>query len=121
MSNKNKELETRIPTLSGYRLMWMMVMFDLPTSTQEERKKYCDFRNTLLDNGFEMSQYSVYFRFVGAREKCERYIRIIKANSPPSGSISILFFTDKQFGEIINIIKKDFSRMPKAPEQLTLF
>ncbi len=30
--------------LSGYKLMWMMVMFDLPVSTKKERKEAGDFR-----------------------------------------------------------------------------
>lgn len=107
--------------ISGYKLMWMMVMFDLPTATKEERKRYSDFRNILLDNGFRMSQYSVYFRFCGERECCNKYVRIIKQNAPSEGDISILFFTDKQFGQIINIIKRKFTRMPDVPEQLVLF
>ena len=107
--------------ISGYKLMWMMVMFDLPTATAEERKRYSDFRNILLDNGFKMSQYSVYFRFCGERECCNKYVRIVKENAPPEGDISILFFTDKQFGQIINIIKRRFERMPGVPEQLVLF
>ena len=101
--------------------MWMMVMFDLPTGTKEERKLYTTFRNVLLENGFSMSQYSVYFRFCGERECCGKYVRTIKAAAPPEGDISILFFTDKQFGQIINIIKRKFIRPPKKPEQLCLF
>lgn len=58
--------------------MWMMVMFDLPTGTPPERKMYGDFRNVLLENGFRMSQYSVYFRFCGERECCAKYVRAIK-------------------------------------------
>ena len=107
--------------LSGYKLMWMMVMFDLPTSTKKERKRYSDFRNVLLDNGFTMSQFSVYFRFCGQRECCGKYVNAIKRAAPPDGSISILFFTDKQFGQIINIIKREFVKPPDVPEQLTLF
>lgn len=107
--------------LSGYKLMWMMVMFDLPTGTPPERKMYGDFRNVLLENGFRMSQYSVYFRFCGERECCAKYVRAIKNAAPPEGDISILFFTDKQFGQIINIIKRKFVRPPDIPEQLMLF
>lgn len=107
--------------LSGYKLMWMMVMFDLPTGTPAERKRYSDFRNMLLDNGFSMSQYSVYFRFCGERERCAKYVRTIRESAPEEGDISILFFTDKQFGQIINIIKRTFVRPPGIPEQLVLF
>jgi CRISPR-associated protein Cas2 len=49
--------------------MWMIVMFDLPVTTSAERKIATQFRNHLLDNGFEMSQFSVYFRFCGDRSR----------------------------------------------------
>ena len=38
--------------LSGYRLMWIMVLFDLPVITEKERKKATKFRNFLMDNSF---------------------------------------------------------------------
>ena len=37
--------------LSGYRIMWILVMFDLPTDTKPQRKAATDFRNFLLDEG----------------------------------------------------------------------
>ena len=49
--------------LSGYRLMWIMVMFDLPVVDPHDRKAATGFRNALLDMGFEMAQFSVYMRF----------------------------------------------------------
>ena len=44
----------------GYRTMWLMVMFDLPTDTPKARRRYRDFRNYLLQDGFDMLQFSVY-------------------------------------------------------------
>ena len=52
--------------------MWMLVMFDLPVVQKNERKAAADFRHTLLDIGFEMSQFSVYFVFAVARLKSTR-------------------------------------------------
>ncbi len=107
--------------LSGQRLMWMMVMFDLPTGTQKERKKASQFRQFLLDEGFEMSQFSVYFRFCGDRSRTAPYIRKIKKSSPAGGKISILLFTDKQFSDIVTIQNRSVGRMPEKPEQFALF
>jgi len=100
--------------------MWMMVMFDLPVTTSEERRQATKFRNFLLDQGFEMSQFSVYFRFCGDRSNVEPYVKKIKNNAPPGGRISILFFTDKQFSEIINIQSRVTTPSPKNPDQLVL-
>lgn len=71
--------------------MWMMVMFDLPVGTSAERRKATQFRNFLLDEGFEMSQFSVYFRFCGDRSRTPPYIKKIRSAAPPGGKISILF------------------------------
>jgi CRISPR-associated protein Cas2 len=107
--------------LSEYRLMWMEVMFDLPVGTPKERKMATQFRNFLLDEGFEMVQFSVYCRFCGTREQAEPYIKRIKENAPSTGKISILFFTDKQFSDIINIHGGLTSNHPEKPEELIVF
>lgn len=96
-------------------------MFDLPVVEQAERKKAHDFRQYLLDEGFEMAQYSVYFRFVGSREKCEAFARRIKRQIPPQGKVDILFFTDKQFGTRQSFFNAKKGNLPKNPDQLMLF
>lgn len=105
---------------SGFRLMWMVVMFDLPTLDEVDRKRANRFRHFLKDNGFEMSQLSVYFKFIGVRENSRRMVRLIE-NNTPTGKVSILFFTDKQFSEIICIHNNQIERMPEKPQQLLLF
>jgi CRISPR-associated endonuclease Cas2 len=57
--------------LSGYRLMWMLVTFDLPVETKKQRAAATRFRNDLLDLGFEMSQFSNYLRFCNGKEQFE--------------------------------------------------
>lgn len=100
--------------------MWMMVMFDLPVGTPEERRKATQFRNFLLDEGFEMSQFSVYFRFCGDRSRTPPYVKKIRSAAPPGGKISILFFTDKQFSDIINIQSRMVRPPAKNPDQYVL-
>ena len=107
--------------LSGFRLMWMMVMFDLPVVETKDRNHYTKFRKFLLDEGFEMSQYSVYVRFCGTREHTEAYTKRIEENLPPRGKVSILFFTHKQFGNIITFFKKRKKEIVDKSEQYLLF
>lgn len=106
---------------SAYRLMWMMVMFDLPVTEKIERKIATDFRNFLLDEGFEMSQFSVYLRFCGSREKTDKYVRLVQSHLPADGKVSVLFFTDKQFGEVIHLENKKPRKLAEKPGQYTLF
>ncbi|MFC2331310.1 MAG: CRISPR-associated endonuclease Cas2, partial [Treponema sp.] len=39
--------------------MWIFCMFDLPTNTKPQRKRASEFRKNLLEDGFEMMQFSV--------------------------------------------------------------
>jgi CRISPR-associated protein Cas2 len=101
--------------------MWMMVMFDLPVVEEKDRKRATKFRQGLLDLGFEMSQFSVYTRFCGDRQKTDPYVKKIKSIVPPNGQVTILFFTDKQFSDIINITNRENKKLKEKPDQLCLF
>jgi CRISPR-associated protein Cas2 len=101
--------------------MWMLVMFDLPVTEDDDRRRATKFRKFLLDEGFNMSQFSVYLRFCGTRDKIKSYVRKIDTNVPPNGKVSILCFTDKQYGKIVNFSNRQRSGMPKKSQQYVLF
>jgi CRISPR-associated protein Cas2 len=107
--------------LSGYRLMWMIVMFDLPVVEKAERKAATEFRNALLDIGFEMSQFSVYMRFCTSTAQVETYCKRVEEALPQGGKVNILQFTDKQYERIVSFHGK--SKLPPkiAPDQFDLF
>lgn len=107
--------------LTGYRLMWMVVMFDLPVVTKAERKAATGFRLTLLDLGFEMSQLSVYMRFCTSPTQVETYCKLVEGALPEGGKVNILQFTDKQYERIISF--RGQARLPpyKTPDQFDLF
>ena len=107
--------------LSGYRIMWIMVMFDLPVVAPKERKAATKFRKFLLDQGFEMAQYSVYMRFCAGKEQVETHAKRIQANLPGSGSVHLLSFTDKQYENIVTYEGRRRGAAPKNPDQLALF
>jgi len=106
--------------LSGYRLMWMLVMFDLPVETREQMKAAGGFRNFLLDEGFERSQFSVYSRFVNGKEAFEARMRRIERALPDKGDVQILAFTDRQFRDIIHFSDQGRRRQRQNPAQLVL-
>ena len=107
--------------LSGYRLMWMTVMFDLPVVEKAERKAATDFRNTLLDMGFEMSQFSVYMRFCTSIAQVETYCKRVENALPKGGKVNILQFTDKQYERIVSFHGKAKQPTNKTPDQFDLF
>lgn len=106
--------------LSAYRLMWILCLFDLPTLTKAERKEAAGFRHYLLDQGFEMAQYSVYMRLVSGKDHADTLYRRIRENLPDGGRIDIITITDKQYENIISFVGKVRQRR-KNPNQFELF
>ncbi len=107
--------------LSGYRIMWMMVMFDLPVLTRKERGDATKFRQFLLDQGFEMAQFSVYMRFCAGKEQVAAHIHRIERHMPPAGSVYLLSFTDNQYENIVCFTGRTREPGRKNPDQLALF
>ncbi|MGN0849454.1 MAG: CRISPR-associated endonuclease Cas2 [Victivallaceae bacterium] len=110
----------RIP-ISEIKAMWIMVMFDLPTITKEEKRDYTRFRKYLLREGFIALQYSVYARYSACRENARKYYRYIGEIVPAGGRVRILMVTEKQFGEMVSLYGKSVQEVEKKPEQLLLF
>jgi len=107
--------------LTGYRLMWMVVMFDLPVVLKEERQEATRFRLTLLDLGFERSQLSVYMRFCTSQAQADTLARRVEAALPPGGRVNILTLTDKQYERILTFHGGRRQPSRKTPDQFTLF
>lgn len=101
--------------------MWLFCLFDLPTNTKSQRKRASAFRKKLVDDGFDMMQFSVYKRFCGSMEACEVHAKRIKTWLPKEGTVSILKFTDKQFSDIETFMGCEQKEQEKAPHQLEFF
>ena len=76
--------------LSEYRIMWILVFFDLPTETKKEKKAYVQFRQTLQRDGFTMFQFSIYVRHCASSENAAVHIKRVKNNLPELGKVGIL-------------------------------
>lgn len=123
---QRRKSQNRLPgdvvnRFSEYRIMWVLVLFDLPTETKKERKQAAQFRKNLVRDGFTMFQFSIYLRHCPSRENADVHIRRVKASLPPAGQVGILCITDKQFGqmEIFSGRKPVVER--DTPQQLELF
>lgn len=106
---------------SEYRVMWILVFFDLPTDTKKERKSATDFRKKLIGDGFVMFQFSIYIRHCASVESANAHIRRVKLNLPPLGQVGILMVTDKQFGSMELFSEKKIKSLPAGNLQLELF
>ena len=107
--------------LSEYRIMWIMVLFDLPTETSEDRHVYSVFRKQLQKDGFRMFQFSAYMRHCASEENAQVHIERIKRWLPEKGHIGIMKFTDKQFGMMQVFYGRVKNKNQPETPQLMLF
>ena len=80
--------------------MRMVVMFDLPVETREQRKIATKFRKYLLDEGYVMMQFSVYYRICNGKDMVNKYLLRLEDTVPEKGSVRLITLTEKQFSEM---------------------
>ena len=81
----------------SYRFMRVLVLFDLPTETPEDRRNYRRFRKALISNGFVMMQESVYCRLLINANAGKAAMDTVRKCKPPTGIVQMLTVTEKQF------------------------
>ncbi len=106
---------------SEYRLMWVVVFFDLPTLTKTHRKKAARFRKDLMKDGFTMYQYSIYVRHCPSAQNAQTHVDRVQSIVPTEGHVCIFTITDRQFADI-KVFNGSVSVKPDYPiQQLELF
>lgn len=84
--------------------MRVIVFFDLPVETAENRRNYSRFRRKLVSNGFIMLQESVYCRMALNQNEANSIASIVKRIKPPDGLVQILLVTEKQFANMEYVV-----------------
>ena len=75
-----------------YRIMWVLVFFDLPTETKKDKKSASEFRKKLVKDGFTMFQYSMYVRHCASMENADVHIKRVKSSLPDYGDVGMRLF-----------------------------
>lgn len=86
------------------RYMRVLVFFDLPMLSSEDRKAYTRFRKFLINDGYMMLQESVYCKLAMNQNAANALILRLKQNKPSAGLVQALVITEKQFANIELII-----------------
>lgn len=107
--------------ISQYRVMWILVFFDLPISTKKDTRNYRSFVKSLEKDGFNRFQWSIFLRHCPSRENMEVHIRRVKSFLPPKGNVAIMHITDKQFEMMELFIANKKEELPSVSQQLELF
>ena len=106
---------------NAYRIMWVLVLYDLPTETKKMRKEAQNFRDKLIKDGFTLFQFSMYIRQCPSRENAQVHINRVKQNLPQYGNIAIMCLTDNQFGDMEFFYCQRETAAPETYVQLELF
>lgn len=107
--------------VSEYQAVWLVVMFDLPTKTKGDRRRYAQFRNILLEQGFSMLQFSVYARPFLSEEASDPCRLLLTSELPTKGHVRLLMVTDRQYGKMKSFYGKKEVPVKEPIRQTMLF
>lgn len=77
--------------------MRVMIFFDLPVVTAVQRKRYRQFRRSLIKEGFLMIQESVYVRIASNESAARLLEQRVASFTPREGIVQSLIITEKQY------------------------
>ena len=100
--------------------MRVLVFFDLPVMTREQRNAYVTFRKFLLKSGFMMLQESVYCKLALNGTAVRSIVDNVHKNSPNEGLVQLLTVTEKQYAKMDLIIGEVKSEILDSDERLVI-
>ncbi len=100
--------------------MRVLVFFDLPVMTGEQRNAYVTFRKFLLKSGFMMLQESVYCKLALNGTAVRSIVDNVHKNSPKEGLVQLLTVTEKQYAKMDLIIGEVKSEILDSDERLVI-
>lgn len=104
------------------RYMRLIVFFDLPTVTKAEKRAYTLFRRFLLQDGYDMIQWSVYARMVNGFDDAGKHLKRLSTNLPKQGSVRCLQVSEKQFAAMKLLVgQMSFQEKTVNAQQILLF
>ena len=108
--------------MGEYRFMRILVFFDLPVASKEDRKIYQRFRKFLIEDGYDMLQFSVYCRIVNGEDAVDKHLKRVNAQLPGKGSVRFLQITDRQYAAMkILVGEKTTKEKGLSTHQLLIF
>ena len=104
----------------SYRYMRLILLFDLPMVTAQDRRAYTRFHKELIRLGFYMFQYSVYVKLAINRTVSQQIKNKVRNLKPERGFISILEVTEKQFNAMEFIIGGRLTNVINSIERIVI-
>ncbi len=100
--------------------MRIIVFFDLPVETNEDRRAYRKFRKALIEDGFIMMQESVYTKLMTTPSVENSVKNLIHNNKPEKGIVQTLTVTEKQFSKMEFVVGQCKSEVIDSEDRLVI-
>ena len=100
--------------------MRVILFFDLPTETLEDKREYRNFRKFLIKKGFLMMQESVYCKLALNQTIASAVVSAVKNNKPKDGLVQLLVVTEKQFAKMEYICGERTSSIIDSDDKLVI-
>lgn len=106
-----------------FKMGWLLVAFDLPVVTKQEKRRALTFRNFLLDDGYRMIQFSVYARSCVTFSRQKTHLDRLRAHIPEEGHVRAIYVTRAQWERSIIMQGAPAKNHPPEdmPEQILLW
>ena len=101
--------------------VWVLLMFDLPVKTRDQRRRASKYRHMLLETGFSMVQLSVYSKYLINATGLRSILPQIKSEIPKNGAVRVLRLTDEQWAATYRYYGPIETSPEVVPDQLALF
>ena len=100
--------------------MRVIVFFDLPVLTLENRREYTRFRKFLMKSGFIMMQESVYSKLALNTTIVNGIMESVRKNRPEEGVVQMMAVTEKQYSRMEFVVGETKSNVLQSDERLVI-
>ncbi len=100
--------------------MRVIVFFDLPVETSNDRREYRLFRTFLIKRGFLMLQKSVYCKLTLNQTVTNSIVEAIRKNKPKNGIVQLLIITEKQFSKMEYVLGEKQTAVVDTDQKLVI-
>ncbi len=100
--------------------MRVIVFFDLPTETLDDKKEYRNFRKFLIRKGFLMIQESVYCKLALNSTVADSIVQAVKSNKPRAGIVQMLVITEKQYSRMEFVVGESNNTVVDSDDRMII-
>ena len=100
--------------------MRIIVMFDMPTDTLQEKREYRYFRKYLVKDGFFMMQESIYVKIAINAQASKGILYRLERKKPKYGLVQIMQVTEKQFEKMIFLVGEPSNKVISSDKRLVI-